>query len=198
MIIIKLKNKFILVQTKKMNWKQKFDLVISDFKQFEHLKSDAYYFTIQNTIQIFEVPYSETVIVPPVCYMYKLGESYVYQSSSLMFVYKFLKKQTSYQLFPDIVVYDYLCLYYDIVESVRDRYEAYEYYHGEILVFHEFKKWLDNDTTFLITMNNSYKRICKNISDNYISEYNSNILECYNLIKHRLPRYNNILKYLLI
>lgn len=181
-------------------WKQYFDLVISNLKQYEHLKSNAYYLKIQNQIQIIKVPYAASIIVPCKGTKYKLNDLYLYQSSSLMFIYKFLKKQCNYKLHPNIVIYDYLCFYYDMLESIRDKYESYNYY-VEILIFDKLKKWLDVNDSILIAMIETYKRICKSVDDQYISilksEYNSNILECYKLIKHKLPLYNPVLSYLL-
>ena len=197
-----------------MEWKIQFDKVIYTLKLHENKKADAYYFYLQKNIQYLDLPYKTDIIIPCAYKTTYIGDLYILQTPGWDYIYNYLNKYSheSALNYPTEINYDYIESYLEFVNKVKDRGDYLELMLVSIILFPLYRKWLAVSRSgqtlfrneFCITaeytynMNLLYNNLINLVNQINISEYNEEMIQKYLIIKHKLPRYLNILQYLLL
>lgn len=199
-----------------MIWKSHFDIVINSLKLYQQYKADSYYFYLEEKIQYLDLECKSDIIIPcavPLQGTY-IGDLYILQTPGWDYIYKYLNKYNTISVlnYPTEVIYDYIESYLGFVNHVKDRYDYLELMLVSSILFPLYRKWLSisqsgqtifNDSFYIIYeykyyMNLLYNNMIKLINKIKISEYNDKIIKKYIIIQDKLPKYINIVQYLLL
>lgn len=205
-----------------MNWEYQFDQVIRELNLHEHCKADAYYFYIEKKVQYLDLSIKTDIIIPCAVPWFGtyVGQLYILQIPGWEYIYHYLTKysNTSSLLYPKEVNYDYIYAYKELVDSVKDKYDYLELYTVSHILYPVYIKWLSNHHSsrsifgghtcfpneFEIRYENEYYEfilyidLMNTVNQIKNSEYNDQMIQNYLIIKHKLPKYVNILSYLLL
>lgn len=207
-----------------MNWRSTFDTVILELMKYEYCKADAFYFRLEEKVQYLDLPYKDHIIIPAaVPFMgTHVGDLYILQSPGWLYIYSYLHKykDTSSLLYPKEVNYDYVYAYSEFINIIKDKYDYLELITVYDILFPSYSKWLsyphpcftkkNGDIVscfqgrfnliheinyFKYTLFDDLIKKVKKIQNSY---QNDKIIQNYLIIQKKLPRYVNILQFLLL